>query len=103
MGSAVPYRQEFGTRREAWYWMLSASTPCGYSSIWFQLRTASLLVVEPPDENPSDSGAGMKSKATSSDVTPAGTSIWNAYMLTSSRFHRIERPSPWILSPTRFA
>ena len=36
----------------------------------------------------------MKSKATSSEETPAGTSTWKAYMLTLSRFQAMVLPPP---------
>src|SRR5690348_2908470 len=103
MGRAVPKRHELGTIRVAWYWKASGSEPCGYSSNWFQFRTASSVVVELPLVKPPDSGGEMKSKATSSAVAPAGTSIWKANILSLSRFQGIVLLPAWILRPTRLA
>src|SRR5438067_10386843 len=90
-------------RRLAWYCNWSEAAPCGYRMNWFQLSTASSVVIEEPEENPPASAAEIKSKATSSAALPAGTLTRNAYRLVESRVQAMVWLRARILSATRSA
>src|SRR5215469_9979051 len=74
IGRAVPYFHPGGTRKLVWYWTVSGGTPSAYNTYWFQLRTASSVVVELAEEKPSLSGGESTSNLASMEEAPCGTS-----------------------------
>src|ERR1700704_4359326 len=63
--------------------------------------TANRAVAEAADENPATDAGRRKSRDTSTAVAPAGTTMWNAYISTSSLRQGIDLPPAVSLSPAR--
>src|SRR4029077_5544191 len=102
IGNAVPYRHPRGTFSVVWRSSWSEGVPAGYISPWFQLIIPSGEVADEPELKPPATSAGdRKSKDTSMEVTPCGTSTAIINNSTGSRRQTSVLPPPVIFKPTR--
>src|SRR5207248_887018 len=87
VSSAVPNFQLAGSLRLGVTLMSAEALPEGYISTSFQLTITNFSLVLAPAEKPSAAAVATKSIATLTEVAPAGTLTWSAYISTSSRVH----------------